>query len=165
MADYWKGANDCTETAYINQDVPLETTVYQQNMLSHDTFINAYPLGKVQLTQAEVSYTDPELSRTLWETFLCKAQRYRSLAGNDLRPAIDFEALGFTKEERTIDGYSRYWLEYVPQSVKDDPSQAVPLVMALHGAGQCAEAYAPYSEWFKVAEEAGFIVVFPTAYP
>ena len=37
--------------------------------------------------------------------------------------------------------------------------------MALHGAGQCAEAYAPYSEWFKVAEEAGFIVVFPTAYP
>ena len=165
VADYWKGANDCTETAYINQDVPLETTVYQQNMLSHDTFINAYPLGKVQLTQAEVSYTDPELSRTLWETFLCKAQRYRSLAGNDLRPAIDFEALGFTKEERTIDGYSRYWLEYVPQSVKDEPSQAVPLVMALHGAGQCAEAYAPYSEWFKVAEEAGFIVVFPTAYP
>ena len=65
VADYWKGANDCTETAYINQDVPLETTVYQQNMLSHDTFINAYPLGKVQLTQAEVSYTDPELSRTL----------------------------------------------------------------------------------------------------
>ena len=45
----------------------------------------------------------------------------------------------------------------MPQSVKDDPSQAVPLVMALHGAGQCAEAYAPYSEWFKVAEEAGYV--------
>ena len=70
-----------------------------------------------------MSYTDPELSRTLWETFLCKAQRYRSLAGNDLRPAIDFEALGFTKEERTIDGYSRYWLEYVPSPSRMTPAR------------------------------------------
>ena len=165
LVDYWSAANDCTDTAYLNQDVSMETTVYLQDMLSNDAFINAYPLGRIQITQAQVSYTNPELSATLWETFLCKAQRYRSLAGNDLRPAIDYEELGFTKEERTIDGYSRYWLEYVPQSVKDNPDEEVPLVMALHGAGQCAEAYAPYSEWFKVAEEAGFIVVFPTAYP
>ena len=165
VINYWKAANDCTETAYINTDVSLETRVYQQNMLSSSAFINSYPLGKVQITRAAVSYTDAELSRTIWETFLCKVQRYRSLAGNDLRPAMDLEALGFTKEERTIDGYSRYWIEYVPQSVKDNPDTAVPLVIALHGAGQCGDVYAPYSEWFKVADEAGFIVVFPTAYP
>lgn len=165
VTDYWRAANRCTDTAYGLTDLGYPTTVYQQNPLSADAQLNAYPLGKVQVTQAAVDYGDQAFSRTVWETFLSQVQRYRSLAGNDLRPAMDFDALGFTTEERTIDGYPRYWLEYVPTSVRANPDRKAPLVIALHGAGQRAEAYAPYSEWHKVAEEAGFIVVYPTAYP
>ena len=165
VAEYWKSANECEDAAYTLADSTVPATAYFQSMVSPTAFVNAYPLGKVLLTEAEVSYDDAELSRTIWEDFLCKVQRYRSLDGNNLRPAFDPKALGFTKEERVIDGFSRYWLEYVPERVKQNPDVKVPMVIALHGAGQCGDVYAPYSEWFKVAEEAGFIAVFPTAYP
>ena len=163
--DYWAKANDVDETVYYVAELASSTKVQNQSMLSTEDYINSYPLGKIQLTTGEMAYDNAGFTEIAWETFLSKTQRYRSLAGNDLRPAFDAEALGITKEERTIDGYSRYWLEYVPEHVKNNQDEAVPLVIALHGAGQCAEAYAPYSEWFKVAKEANFIVVFPTAYP
>lgn len=165
VVDYWKAANRCGSAPLTVPDAPVGTQVFQENLLSAQAFVNDYPMGKVQVSVGTVAYTDQTFTRMLWEDFLSTTQRYRSLAGNDLRPAMDLQALGFTKEERVVDGYPRYWLEYVPQVLRDHPEREAPLVMALHGAGQCAEAYAPYSEWFKVAEEAGFIVVFPTAYP
>jgi len=165
VIDYWKSANQCTDISYQNLSVPQKTIVYQQNMLSNDAYINAYPLGKVQITEGAVSYYDQEFTRILWESFLSKTQRYRSLTGNDLRPAMDFDQVGIVRQDREIDGYPRYWLEFVPDAVQNNSDEAVPLVIALHGAGQVGDVYAPYSEWHKVAEENGFIVVFPTAYP
>ena len=165
VVDYWKNADNVVAEAYGVPAVSYPTEVYFENPVSTQAQVNDYALSKVQVTEAEVNYKDADFSRVMWEKFLKKVGRYNSLQGKDLRPEFDMEALGITREERTIDGYLRYWLEYVPESVKNNPDYKAPLVMALHGAGQCGEAYAPYSEWFKVADEAGLIVVFPTAYP
>ncbi|MDD6212833.1 MAG: PHB depolymerase family esterase [Clostridiales bacterium] len=161
---YWQKANMTDDECFM-VTTAFNTVVYNQKTLSPNFQINAYPLGKVQVTIGYVNYLDQNFARNMWENFLCKTMRYNSIQGKDLRPAVDFDALGITKEWRVIDGYHRYWLEYVPRKVKENPDQAVPLVMAFHGAGQCGEAYAPYSEWWKMADEANFIVVFPTAYP
>ena len=164
VVDYWKAADCVEETAYGVTYVSYPTEVYFENPVSNQAQVNDYALSKVQVTEAEVNYKDADFSRAMWTGFLKKVGRYNSLQGKDLRPEFDMEALGITREERTIDGYYRYWLEYVPAAVKAS-GKAAPLVLAFHGAGQCGEAYAPYSEWFKVADEAGLIVVFPTAYP
>ena len=165
VINYWKSANEWSGECFIDTKIVPPTTVYPQSMLDTDAFVNAYPIGKVLVTNAIVSYTNCKFTHTMWEQFLCKATRFRSSDGNNLRPAIDFGALGFTKEWRVVDGFHRYWLEFVPKKVRENPDQPAPLVFAMHGAGQCAEAYAPYSEWWKVAAEAGFVVCFPTAYP
>ena len=59
----------------------------------------------------------------------------------------------------------REWYVYVPESVKAQPEKPVPLVFALHGYTCAGEIYAGNSEWYKAADQHGFLVVHPTATP
>ena len=64
-----------------------------------------------------------------------------------------------------IGGWMREWYVYVPQQVKENPDKPVPLVFAMHGYTCSGEIYAGNSDWYKVADRHGFIVVHPTATP
>ena len=59
----------------------------------------------------------------------------------------------------------REWYVYVPESVTAQPEKPVPLVFALHGYTCAGEIYAGNSEWYKAADQHGFLVVHPTATP
>lgn len=50
---------------------------------------------------------------------------------------------------------------YVPESVKKDSISNVPLVVALHGCSQTLKNLMEGSGWNKLAEENGFIVLYP----
>lgn len=54
---------------------------------------------------------------------------------------------------------TRVWYEHVPASY--DGTKAVPLVIALHGAYNTGDKFAPDSEWASVSDAHGFIVIFP----
>ena len=64
-----------------------------------------------------------------------------------------------------IGGWMREWYVYVPEQVKQNPGKPVPLVFAMHGYTCSAEIYCGNSEWYKVADKHGFILVHPTATP
>ncbi len=66
-------------------------------------------------------------------------------------------------EDRTIDGYTRRWMVYVPESY--DESVAVPLVVAMHGSSASITDLPEESRWTDLADEYGFIVVFVQGYP
>ena len=51
------------------------------------------------------------------------------------------------------------------EQVKAQPEKPVPLVFAMHGYTCAGEIYAGNSEWYKVADKHGFIVVHPSATP
>ena len=74
------------------------------------------------------------------------------------------ELADYGLETHTIqhDGFTRLWYEYVPDSVKDSTAP-VPLVTAQHARGSSAEFYVSLSDMTTIAEERGFIVVFPEA--
>src|SRR6266700_1535714 len=56
-------------------------------------------------------------------------------------------------------GRKREYLLYVPSSY--DRSKPTPLVISLHGAGMWGAAQKETSQWNRVADEHGFIVVYP----
>ena len=57
-------------------------------------------------------------------------------------------------------GRKREYLLYVPRSY--DRSKPTPLVISLHGAGLWGAAQKETSQWNRVADEHGFIVVYPS---
>lgn len=73
--------------------------------------------------------------------------------------------LGFNEREITLDGDTRDLIFYIPQSY--DNTQAVPLILSLHGFASTLDRQVRYSQWHQLAEEAGFIVAYPqgTGFP
>ena len=74
------------------------------------------------------------------------------------------EAVGFRVANRTngsfmSSGQKREYLLYVPRSY--DRSKPTALVISLHGAGMWGAAQKETSQWNRVADEHGFIVVYP----
>ena len=59
-------------------------------------------------------------------------------------------------------GFTRIWYEYVPAAVRSS-GEAAPLVVNMHGRGGSADTFVDLSAMSRVAEERGFIVIFPEA--
>lgn len=68
-------------------------------------------------------------------------------------------APGLSQREVTVEGTTRSYLVYVPESL--DPNSAEPLVFVFHPFGQPAEFMRQLTRFDALAEEEGFIVVFP----
>lgn len=104
------------------------------------------------------------MQRRIWKDFLYRQRRWMSCPGGDLRVTKDpVRDLGIEYHYEEFDGWMREWYVYIPQAVKNDPGTKVPLVFAMHGYTCSGEIYAGNSDWGKVAEKYGFIVVFPSA--
>lgn len=162
VIDYWRNANDCTPDFYSTQ----YAQVYLQTLVRRGRLDNDQNVSKVLVSVKATNYYDAAFNEVVWKDFLSKTCRYGTgIYNNALRPYASFEDLGIKKFEINVDGYTRHWFEYVPSTVKTNPSQRVPLLVALHGSGQTGAIMVSYSEWYKVAEERGFIAVFPTGYP
>lgn len=63
-------------------------------------------------------------------------------------------------EQLISSGEKREYLLYVPKSY--DPSKPVPLVITIHGFAQWPANQAEVSRWNRLADEEGFIVVYPS---
>ena len=64
-------------------------------------------------------------------------------------------------EDLTGDGRENVWYEYVPESY--DPRKKTPLVLSMHGGMMTGWGQAIYTSWTIMAEQNGFIAVFPDA--
>ncbi len=104
------------------------------------------------------------LNRRIWKKFLYPVRRWMSQPGGDLRMTCALiDDLHMEYYYREVDGWMREWYVYVPESVKANPDRKVPLVLAMHGYTCSGEIYSGNSGWHQVADEYGFIVVFPSA--
>ena len=121
VADYWKGANDCTETAISTRTFPWRPRCISRTCFPMTPLSMPIP-GEGTAHPGRGELHRPGAEQDLWETFLCKAQRYRSLAGNDLRPAIDLRrwALPRRSGPSTV---TPVLAGVCAQSVKDEPAR------------------------------------------
>ena len=102
------------------------------------------------------------MNRRIWSEFLSGVRRWRAEPGGDLRRSYDPVCdLGMDYHWEMVGGWMREWYVYVPDTYR--PDRPIPLVFAIHGFACSGEVYVGNSEWFKVARDYGFIVIFPSA--
>ncbi|MBS4534890.1 hypothetical protein GOQ29_04580 [Clostridium sp. D2Q-14] len=146
VKNYWVAADNAIE------DEPNE---YAQT-----TYING--ATRIWLTTGATIPTPT----VLFENFLNEALRYTNTPGGKLEWRVKTENVsgkGFIYTEATIDGKLRRWYTYVPSTYND--ANEYPLIVAMHGGSNSAEAFIGDSRWHEAAEEYGLLVVFPQAYP
>ena len=73
---------------------------------------------------------------------------------------IFWKIMDYTNGHLVSSGESREYLLYVPKTY--DPAKPVPLVINIHGFSQWPANQANVSQWNKLADEEGFIVVYPS---
>lgn len=77
-----------------------------------------------------------------------------------LMGAASFHVANRSNHSMVVDGREREYLLYVPSSY--DSMRATPLVISLHGAGLWGAAQQKISQWNRVADREGFLVVYPS---
>jgi polyhydroxybutyrate depolymerase len=74
--------------------------------------------------------------------------------------AVHFFAANRSSGSFVSGGLTREYLLYVPRSY--DPAKPTPLVISLHGAALWGAGQRDISQWNRVADSAGFVVVYPS---
>jgi polyhydroxybutyrate depolymerase len=77
-----------------------------------------------------------------------------------LTGAVAYRVANRSNRTIVVAGKEREYLLYVPPSY--DPAKPTPLIISLHGAGLWGAAQREISQWNRVADRAGFLVVYPS---
>ena len=158
ICDYWKKQNDADGEAFANANAD---EIYFPSTVCKLSQINEEKISQVRITNGWAGDMSREFAEAVW-AFLSKACRHRGFGHKMLRNRIDPEAYGFTFHTMEVQGYTRIWYEYVPESVVSS-GKPVPLVLCMHGRGGSAESFLSLSGASRVAEERNFIIAFPEA--
>ena len=156
---YWQAQNRTTSETYSGEGADL---IFRPSPLNRQFSINDVQVSEIRLTYETSEYSDLQRTiRRFWQ-FLKKNRRHRGIARKHMRPYTDWREYGAEEYSTEIDGYTRTWLEYVPESVRNGNTE-VPLVVVMHGRTQSSEIIFDLTSMAWAAEQFGFIAVFPRA--
>lgn len=156
---YWMAANhieenDAASDSGITKYVRSVGWTADEQMYGENRDTEAYRIWVSNGTQT---------ASEIWNDFLFDVRRWMADPGGDLRMTEDPIAdLGMERRYEEVGGWMREWYTYVPDSVNAS-TQDVPVVFALHGYSLNGGVYAGQTDWHEVADEEGFIVIYPSA--
>ncbi|MBR4501565.1 MAG: hypothetical protein IKP22_06690 [Clostridia bacterium] len=153
---YWKEENHVDPTPLSGDGADA---IWMPPAVRSRSEVNEEQLAQVRLTLGTETMTQEALEKT-W-SFLTLARRHRGFDGKNLRSYKDPLKSGAVLQERKIDGMTRLWYEYVPETCT--PDQKWPLVVVMHGRGGTAASFFDLTDMHLVAEARRFIVVYPQA--
>ena len=160
VAEYWKAANKAVDEGLTN----AYGQVFQASRLTTDQLNNEQPIAEVWVSEKADALTyDEAFNREIWTKFLSRVRRFVGDPGNSLRAAFEPEDVGMQRVTIEVDGLERLFYIYAPTDY--DGSQALPLVVCIHGYSSTARAFTTDTEWWRVAEARGLICAFVQAYP
>ena len=159
LLSYWKKENHAQDT-YLTYNE--STRVYLPEYVKDTWKVNDDNIAQTRITVGfgmdELSF---ELISEVW-SYIGLARRHRGYDNKVLRYFRDPMKHGATYHKMEVAGMMREWYEYVPKQIKN-PGKKMPLVVVFHGRGGNAETFFDTTEMSLVAEERGFIALFPTA--
>ena len=158
VCDYWKGQNDADSEAFSNR---WADEIYFPSRVCKKSQVNEEKIAQVRVTNGCNGGPSETFFTAVWD-YIGLARRHRCFGKKALRWYEDPAAYGAELHTIEVDGFTRRWYEYVPESVRQGGSPA-PLVVCMHGRGGSAESFIDLSGMNRVAEERGFIVAFPEA--
>lgn len=153
---YWMAQNDSDGEPFSNA---FADEIYFPSTVCKTSQINEEKIAQVRVTNGFTGEPDSALIAAVWG-YIGKARRHRCFGTKTLRIFEDPVEYGAEFHTMEHEGFTRLWYEYVPDRVKKS-ADPVPLVVVLHGRGGSAESFMDLSGMNRVAEERGFIAVFP----
>ena len=126
------------------------------------------PLRGMNANQVWYSEKEPCLKKELPDRmldFVVKFRRWRDLENGDIRYARTEKEMRLQRKDIEAGGLKRHFHVYLPSCYKNDTEKKLPMVLVFHGATCTGPFFADNTSWQDIAEERGFIAVFPTAYP
>ena len=140
--------------------------VYLQQAYRGQHFVNEQPVGQFLYADRDtLKDMDRQTLRNEIAAFLKRFSRWGGYGNAHLRKVRLPEDIGVKRVWKEIGGYKRFWDVYVPSYYRPEEDRKYPLVVAIHGFSCNASYFEQTSDWDRVAEERGFIVVFASAYP
>ncbi len=162
VAEYIKATLNAKEEGLCNSFA----RVYLQNASRGQNFVDEQPIGQFWYAdETTLGAAEKNAVRRQTVAFLKRFSRWGGWGNGFLRPTRLPEDIGVKRVWKEIDGYKRFWDVYVPTYYRPEEARKYPLVVAIHGFSCNASYFEQTSDWDRVAEERGFIVVFASAYP
>ena len=158
VCEYWKAQNDVDPEEYASQEAD---EIYFPRKICKKSQVNEEKIAQVRVTNRFSGEPDADLWSAVWR-YLKQARRHRSFGNKALRNYVDPVEYGAELHTMEMDGFTRLWYEYIPDSVKGSETP-VPLVVCMHGRGGSADSFLDLSGLTRVAEERNFIAIFPEA--
>lgn len=159
---YWKRSNQDDELPI---QLEMDTLAYQRTRempFPVDEEKEGYQVWVTKTDNASLNY-GALWNRSIWKKFLYSYIRWAANPGGSYRKSFDpVHDLGMEYHYECIDGWMREWYVHIPKSVKQSSSRT-PLVFVPHGYSCTGELCVGNANWHKVADQYGFIAVFPTA--
>ncbi|WNS77941.1 PHB depolymerase family esterase [Domibacillus sp. DTU_2020_1001157_1_SI_ALB_TIR_016] len=162
LVEYWKAANDVTAVSTKSPSGLVGSTVFMQDKDS-ESIVTSYSdvLSKVAvLEKGDRGIYMKGFTKKMYD-FLSYYTRYdnTTVNGNVLGVRPDYEAMGVEVKKMVLDGYTREYLVYTPDSA---PKKDIPVVFALAGNTQTARVFFDASHWWEAADKYGFMLVVPS---
>lgn len=157
---YWKTVNRAELKSYQEN-----ADVYAPDIAKFGSLVNTQPVQQVwhSAIPGAANLCERGFIADVWK-FLRRVKRHAGITLNGtLRPTKTWQELGMRRYTDVIAGLAREWYVYVPSAHYQDPEKKLPLVVAIHGYSCSGELFMGDSEWYKVAEERGFFVLFGSA--
>lgn len=159
IVDYWIHENNNQETPTYDFD---GTRIFMPAYVKDTWKINDDNIAQTRVTLGfQMEKLSLELLSRVWN-YVGSARRHRGVGGKILRYFRSPLEHGATYHNMVVDGMKREWYEYVPKKVANR-GVPVPLVCVFHGRGGNGETFFDITDMSLVAEERGFVAVFPTA--
>lgn len=156
---YWQAANDCEPAPTTKADYLLGSKVFAQSKKSV-AWQTAYsgPISKVAVLERRLQYADPQATKAIYG-FLSEYVRYdnTSAYGNQLSYRAPYGDIG----TMTVNGKLREYMIYVPSSAAALNPAGAPVLFVLAGNSQTDKVFWYATQWWKVADKEGFILVIP----
>ena len=129
-------------------------------------FVNEQPVGQVWIGDREsvAGKSAEEIVEAMLQ-FVLQYARWGGSKNNHLRAKRTLEQTGVRRVFAEVGGLKRFFDVYVPSCYEEQGDKKYPLVLGIHGYSCNAEYFEQTSDWQRIAEERGFFVVFPSAYP
>ncbi len=156
---YWEKENHAQPQPLYDEK---KTAIFLPAAVKDTSKINEDDIAQTRLTTGfRLQDLNFDTLSYVW-AYIGSARRHRSYGNKILRYFRNPLEHGATYHTLIVDGMKREWYEYVPKKVQQK-GEPVPLVCVFHGRGGNGETFFDITEMSVVAEERGFIAVFPTA--
>ncbi len=158
LVELFKGYNGCTDEAFSNANADY---IYFANQQVNDLLLDDQPMSQVRVTIAEDAAQLNAGRAAAAYDFLKLGTRNVGIGDPKMGYARTLEDWGATIETLEVDGVTRFWVQYVPTTLHETAEGKAPLLVVTHGGSLNAVYFAERTQLIRLAEDRGFIVVFP----